>query len=225
MNNIIKSQMFIMKHNVVSLTAAFLSSLLVMVFGFLLGQNPAETFSQTGVMSMFIFLSVPVIVICYSYSERIQIYEVMAGFRPHKIILGKLIALMPVLLLYLAAAIIISMMNDSSPQNVTWLILYCILCVRGMLCVVFLSPLLKLGSFAPLFSVMLLTINGSDMEALSHSPLSFLCFGQCTLLVSDITDGFVIKVIVSAFVACAIYYLIGYFTLKKKIGIEPHQIS
>ena len=94
-----------------------------------------------------------------------------------------------------------------------------------MLCVVFLSPLFKLGSFAPLFSVMLLTINGSDMEALAHSSLSFLCFGQCTLLARDITDGFVIKVILSAVAACVIYYLIGYFTLKKKIALEPHQLT
>ena len=225
MNNIIRSQMFIMKHKAVSLTAAFVSALLAMACGFLLNQNAAEVFSQPGLMALFIVLFIPVIVLCYSYSARIQMYEVMAGFRPHKIIFGKVITLMPVLFLYLAAAIIISMMNDSSPQNVTRLILYCILCVRGMLCVVFLSPLLKLGSFAPLFSVMLLTINGSDMEALSHSPLSFLCFGQCALLVRDITDGFVIKVILSAVISCVIYYLIGYFTLKKKIALEPHQLT
>ncbi len=225
MNNIIRSQMFIMKHKAVPLTAAFLSALLAMACGFMLNQNPAEAFSQPGFMAMFIVLFIPVIVLCYSYSERIQMYEIMAGFRPHKIIFGKLIALMPVLLLYLAAAIIISMMNDSSPQTVTRLILYCILCIRGMLCVVFLSPLLKLGSFAPLFSVMLLMTNGSDMEALSHSSLSFLCFGQCALLVRDITDSFMIKVIVSAVVSCVIYYLIGYFTLKKKIDLEPHQLT
>ena len=225
MNNIIRSHMFIMKHKAVSLTATFLSALLAMVCGFLLNQNPAEAFSQHCFTAMFIFLFVPVIVLCYSYSERIQIYEVMAGFRPHQIILGKVIVLMPVLLIYLAAAVVISIINDSSPQTVTRLILYCILCVRGMLCVVFLSPLLKLGSFAPLFSVMLLTINGSDMEALSHSSLSFLCFGQCTLLARDITDGFVIKVILSAVISCVIYYLIGYFTLKKKIALEPHQLT
>lgn len=225
MNNIIRSQMFIMKHKAVSLTAAFVSALLAMSCGFLLNHNSAEAFSQPGLMALFIVLFIPVIVLCYSYSERIQMYEIMAGFRPHKIILGKVITLMPVLLLYLAVTIIISMMNDSSPQTVTRLIIYCILCIRGMLCIVFLSPLFKLGSFAPLFSVMLLTINGSDMEALSHSPLSFFCFGQCALLVRDITDSFMIKVIVSAVVSCAIYYLIGYFTLKKKIALEPHQLT
>lgn len=225
MNNIIKSQMFIMKHKVVPLTAAFLSALLAMVCGTLLSQNSAEAISQPGFMAMFIVLFIPVIVLCYSYSERIQMYEVMAGFRPHQIILGKVITIIPVLLLYLAAAIVISIMNDSSPQTVTRLILYSILCVRGTLCIVFLSPLFKIGSFAPVFSVMLLMFNGSDMEALSHSPLSFLCFGQCTLLARDITDSFVIKVIVSAVISCAIYYFIGYFTLKKKIALEPHQLT
>lgn len=225
MNNIIKSQMFIMKHRVVPLTAAFLSALLAMGCGFLLNQNPAEAFSQAGFMAMFIFLFVPVIVLCYGYSERIQIYEVMAGFRPHKIIIGKVIALIPFLLLYLAATIVISMMNDSSPQTVTRLILYSILCVRATLCLIFLSPLLKVETFAPVFSVMLLMFNSSDMEALSQSPLSYLCCGQCTLLVRDITEGFVIKVIASAVVSCVIYCLIGYFTLKKKIDLEPHQLT
>ena len=87
MNNIIKSQMFIMKHKAVSLTAAFVSALLAMSCGFLLNQNSAEAFSQAGLMALFIVLFSPVIVLCYSYSERIQMYEIMAGFRPHKIIL------------------------------------------------------------------------------------------------------------------------------------------
>lgn len=225
MNNIIRSQMFVMKHRAVSLIVTFLSALLVMLCGSLLSDDSAEAISQPGFMAMFIFLFIPVIVICFSYTVRIQMYEVMSGFRPNQIILGKVIALTPVLLLYLAAATVISMMNDSSPQTVTRLILYCILCVRGMLCVVFLSPLFKMGSFAPVFSVMLLMFNSSDIEVMSRSPLSFLCFGQCTLLARDITDGFVIKVILSAVISCVIYYLIGYFTLKKKIALEPHQLT
>ena len=72
---------------------------------------------------------------------------------------------------------------------------------------------------------MLLMVNGSDTEALAHSPLSLLCFGQCTLLIRDITEGFVIKVIASAVVSCVIYYLIGYFTLKKKFDLEPHKFT
>ena len=150
--------------------------------------------------------------------------EILAGFRPHQIILGKTLVILPPLLAFLAAAAIISLIGDNSPQTVERLLLYCMLCVRATLCIIFLSPLLKIGTFAPLFSVMLLTINGSDMEALARSPLSLLCFGQCTLLVRDITEGFVIKVIVSAIVSCTIYYLIGYFTLKKKICLEPTKL-
>ncbi len=224
MNNIIKSQMFIMKQKIVSLIAIFIAAVVVIVSGFLLNPNPGEAFSQPGFMAMFIILFIPVIVLCYSYSERIQMYEIMAGFRPHRIILGKTLVILPPLLAFLAASAIVSLINDSSQQTLERLLLYCILCVRATLCIVFLSPVLKIGTFAPVFSVMLLMVNGSDTEALAHSPLSLLCFGQCTLLVRDITDGFVIKVIVSAVVSCAIYYLIGYFTLKKKIALEPHQL-
>lgn len=225
MNNIMRSQMFIMKQKSVSLTAVFIAAVVVIVSGFLLNPNPAETLAQPGFMAMFIVLFIPVMVISYSYSERIQMYEIMAGFRPHQIILGKTLVILPPLLAFLAASAIVSLINDSSPQTVERLLLYCILCARATLCIVFLSPVLKIGTFAPVFSVMLLMVNGSDTEALAHSPLSLLCFGQCTLLIRDITDGFVIKVIVSAVVSCVIYYLIGYFTLKKKIELEPHPIS
>ena len=224
MNSIIRSQMMIVKQKIVSLTAVFIAAVVAIVTGFLLNPDPAEAFSQPGFMAMFITLFIPVMVITYCYSERIQIYEVMAGFRPHQIILGKTLVILPPLLAFLAAAAIVSLISDSSPQTVERLILYCILCVRGMLCIVFLSPLLKIGTFAPLFSVMLLTINGSDMDALARSPLSLFCFGQCTLLVRDITDGFVIKVIVSAVISCVLYYFIGYFTLKKKICLEPTKL-
>lgn len=225
MNNIMRSQMFIMKQKIVSLTAVFIAAVVVIVTGFLLNPNLAEAFSQPGFMAMFIFLFIPVIVLCYSYSERIQMYEIIAGFRPHQIILGKTLVILPSIFAFLAAAAIVSLINDRSPQTVERLMIYCILCVRATLCIVFLSPLLKIGTFAPVFSVMLLMLNGSDMEAVARSPLSLLCFGQCTLLVRDITDGFIIKVIVSAVVSCAIYYLIGYFTLQKKIDLEPHKFT
>ena len=225
MNNIMRSQMFIMKQKIVSLTAVFIAAVVAIVTGFLLNPNLAEVFSQPGFMAMFIFLFIPVIVLCYSYSERIQMYEIMAGFRPHQIILGKTLVILPFAIAFLAAAAIVSLISHNSPQTVERLLIYSILCVRATLCIIFLSPLLKIGTFAPVFSVMLLMVNGSDMEALAHSPLSLLCFGQCTLLVHDITEGFVIKVIASAVVSCVIYYLIGYFTLKKKIELEPHPIS
>ena len=223
MNNIIRSQVFIMKQKIVSLTAVFITAVVAIAAGFFLDPNPAEAFSQPGFMAMFIFLFIPVIVLCFSYSERIQMYEIMTGLRPHQIILGKTFVILPPLLAFLAAAAIISLISDSIQQTAGRLLLYCVLCVRGTFCIVFLSPLLKTGTFAPVFSVMLLMVNGSDTESLAHSPLSLLCFGQCTLLGCDITEGFVIKVIVSAIISCAIYYFIGYMILKKKIDLEPHK--
>ena len=224
MNNIMRSQLFIMKQKIVSLTAVFITAVAAIATGFLLNPNPGEAFSQPGFMAVFIFLFIPVIVLCYSYSERIQMYEIMAGFRPHQIIVGKTFVILLPLFAFLAASAIVSLIGDSSPQTAGRLLLYCVLCVRATLCIVFLSPLLKIGTFAPVFSVMLLMVNGSDMEALAHSPLSLLCFGQCTLLGCDITEGFVIKVIVSAVISCVVYYFIGYFTLKKKIDLEPRKI-
>ena|GEM_PF-5861148 len=125
MNNIIKAQMFIMKQKIVSLTAIFIAAVVVIVSGFLLNPNPGEAFSQPGFMAMFIVLFIPVMVISYSYSERIQMYEVMAGFRPHQIILGKTLVVLPPLLAFLAAAAIVSLTNDSSPQTVERLLIYC----------------------------------------------------------------------------------------------------
>ena len=225
MNNIIKSQLFIMRQKVVSLTAIFIAAVVVMLTGFLLNPNPGDAFSQPGFMAMFIVLFIPVMVITYCYSERIQMYEILAGFRPHQIILGKTLVILPFAIAFLVAAAIVSLISDNSPQTVERLLLYCVLCVRATLCIIFLSPLFKMGSFAPVFSVMLLMFNSSDIEVMSRSPLSLLCFGQCTLLVRDITEGFVIKVIASAVVSCVIYYLIGYFTLKKKFDLELHKFT
>ena len=117
MNNIMRSQMFIMKQKIVSLTAIFIAAVVVMLTGFLLNPNPGEAFSQPGFMAMFIVLFIPVMVISYSYSERIQMYEIMAGFRPHQIILGKTLVILPPLLAFLAASAIVSLINDSSQQT------------------------------------------------------------------------------------------------------------
>ncbi|MBP3858060.1 MAG: hypothetical protein IK990_20850 [Ruminiclostridium sp.] len=228
MNNIIKSQMFIMKQQIVSLTAIFIVAVLTIIFGLRLGQDPAKMFSQSGTMALFVILFMPVSVISYCYFERIQVYEIMAGFRPHQIIFGRAITFMPCLLIFLAAAAVTTILSDCGPQVMTRLMLYSILCLRAMFCVVFLSPFLQQGSFFPLFSAMLLMIDETDREALlhsAHSPLSFLFVGQCMMLGDEITSEFVVKVIVSAVVSCAIYYLIGHFTLKKKFDLEPHKLT
>ena len=104
MNNIMRSQLFIMKQKIVSLTAVFITAVAAIATGFLLNPNPGEAFSQPGFMAVFIFLFIPVIVLCYSYSERIQMYEIMAGFRPHQIIVGKTLVILPFAIAFLAAA-------------------------------------------------------------------------------------------------------------------------
>ena len=63
MNNIIRSQLIIMKQKVVSLTAVFIAAVVVMLTGFLLNPNPGDAFSQPGFMAVFIFLFIPVIVL------------------------------------------------------------------------------------------------------------------------------------------------------------------
>ena len=227
MNNIIRSQLMIVKHHIGFFAFIFIVAVLTIISGFMLGQDPAKMFSQSGTMAMFVVLFIPTSVISYCYFERIQVYEIMAGFKPYQIICGKAITFMPGMLIFLAATAITSILNDSSPQAMARLMLYSILCLRAMFCVVFLSPFLKQGTFLPLFSVMLMMIDETDREALLHSansPLSFIFVGQCMMLGDEITEEFMVKVIVSAVVSCAIYYLIGYFTLKKKIGLEPAKL-
>ena len=46
MNNIIRSQIMIVKHKIVSLAAVFIAAVVAIVTGFLLNPNPAEAFSQ-----------------------------------------------------------------------------------------------------------------------------------------------------------------------------------
>lgn len=83
----------------------------------------------------------------------------------------------------------------------------------------------------PMFSITVLMampiyveIDGS-LEGFSHSVFSFTCFGQCGLLGGGVTYSFLAKVIISSVIACVVYYLIGYLTLKKKIDLEPHPLK
>ena len=224
MNNIIRSQVFIMKQKIVSLTVILIGAVVTIAAGPLLVPNPAETFSQHGFAAMFLTLLMPGMLITYCYTKRIQMYEIMAGFRPHQIILGKTIVILPPVLAFLAAASVVSLITDSSPQMVERLLLYSILCVRAVLCIVFLSPLLKYCSIFPVMSVTLMSLPEAGDENLDPI-VSYIAFGQCMMLGGEITEGFVIKVIVSAVVSCVIYYLIGYLTLKKKIALELHQLT
>lgn len=225
MNNIIYSQLFVCKRRIVSVLACLLSALLILAVGFLITENSRDAISQFGMFALFVIIMLPILPLSFCYCERIQMYEIMAGYRPHQIILGRTAVCLPFTIVILAVCTVICLLGDNSIESVQRLMLYWILAVRATLCIVFLSPLLKESVFVPLFSVMLMMIHGSDMEALSHSPISFLCFAQCTLLGLELTAGFMIKVIASSVISCVIYYIIGYMTLKKKFDLEPHPLS
>ena len=161
----------------------------------------------------------------YSYIERIQMYEIMAGFAPHRIILGRTAVCLPITVVYLGCFTAVCLSFDSSADTVCKLLLFWVIGIRSVLNTVFLSPLTKESAFAPIGSCMLLMISDqSDINAVTQSPLALLCCGQCVSLGAELTNDFIVKVIVSAAVSCVICYFIGYITLKKKIDLEPRKL-
>ena len=231
MNNIVKSQRFLMKRYMFLVCGLVIAALVsVMIGAFAKGgiQNLSpQTLAAGSIFAIALISFTPTLAISFGYTQRIQIYEIMAGFRPYQIMLGKALVYLPVTLIYLVSVLAVYLISDSSSEMIRILVLFCLLCIRFTLCVIFLSPLLKESTFAPLFSVMVLMIVEiyDSMEEFSHSVFSFTCFGQCALLGGEITDSFMAKVIISSVIACVIYYLIGYLTLKKKIDLEPHPLK
>ena len=235
MNNIIKSQRLLMKRYIFLICVLFLAALVsITIRAFTKGgiqSLSTQTLAAGSIYAIALISFIPTLAISFGYTQRIQMYEIMAGFRPHQIMLGKAFVYLPVTLLYLVSVLAVYLISDSSSEMIRILILFCLLCIRFTLCVIFLSPLLKESTFAPLFSVMLLMIMQiydeiyGSVERFSHSVFSFTCFGQCALLGGEITDSFMAKVIISSVIACVIYYFIGYLTLKKKIDLEPHPLK
>lgn len=235
MNNIIKSQRFLCKKNIVWIAALFLITLFfsfVNVFSDegIRGLSP-QVLAGGGYIPVLLMGFIPSLVISFGYTQRIQMYEIMAGFRPHRIMLGKTAVYLPVTISYLTVVTAVYLIADSGTEMIRLLILFWVLCLRFTLCVIFLSPLFKEMTFIPMFTVIVLMvmqiyadIDGS-LEGFSHSAFSFTCIGQCGLLGGDITDGFMTKVILTSVIAGVVYYLIGYLTLKKKYDLEPHPIK
>lgn len=225
MNNIIKSQMFLCKKHIWFFVICS-GILLPCSFFFLSFLSLTETFGTLGILMVLLVICIPCFVIPKSYSERIQLYEIMAGFKPHQVLLGKALVYLPFTLLSLVFSSVMVLAFDHSAEIIHRLLLLCVICIRATLCIVFLSPLLKESTGAPATSVMLLMFySDSNVPELAHTPLSFLAFGQGILLSLPVTESYVIKVIVSAAVSCTIYYFIGYFALKKKFNLEPHKIT
>lgn len=235
MNNIIKSQQLICKKNTVWIAELLFVTLFFSFVNIFSKEGISGLSLQTLAGGSFIPILlmgfIPTLVISFGYTQRIQMYEIMAGFRPHQIMLGKAAVYLPITVAYLAVVTAVYLVADSSTAMIRLLILFWMLCMRFTLCVIFLSPLLKELTFIPMFSITVLMtrqiyfeIDGS-LEGFSHSVFSFTCFGQCGLLGGGITNSFMAKVIISSVIACAVYYLIGYLTLKKKIDLEPHPLK
>ena len=235
MNNIVKSQFLLLKRYIFLVCGIIIAApVSVMIGAFTKGgiQNlSTQTLAAGSIYAIALISFIPILAIGFGYTQRIQMYEIMAGFRPHQIMLGKALVYLPVTLIYLVSVLAVYLISDISSEMIRILILFCLLCIRFTLCVIFLSPFLKESTFAPLFSVIVLMIMQiyveiyGSVEKFSHSVFSFTCFGQCALLGGEITDSFMAKVIISSVIACIVYYLIGYITLKKKIDLEPHPLK
>ena len=227
MNNIIRSQLFIMKKKSTLMILVWILSLSLGFFAFSLTQpeERIETLPMIALIIAMLFATILASVLMTGYSERIQLYEIMAGKKPNQIIFGRTAAFIPAAMAFYAAFFVLCLCFDSSAGMLQRLLLFGVIFIRLALCVVFLSPLTKESALAPTMTIMLLLpYMSNDLKTVAHSPISFLSWGQCIALGTEITADFSMKIIVSAVVACVIYYLIGYYTLKKKIDLEPHKI-
>lgn len=228
MNNIIKSQMFLCKKYWLSIMAAVLFPIVFFVFLFStvgVYEEPKEMFALYGTIAMIIVLLIVSYRIIFDYIQRIQMYEIMAGKKPHQIILGRMLVFLPITLAFLA--ILTPFYLIWLPGKEQMLFLFGVICIRMTLVTIFLSPLLKEVTFMVLFSSFIsmgaYQYYGTP-EAFSRSVFSWMGFSQCKLLCEEITDAFMIKVICSGVIVCVICYIIGYITLKKKFNLEPHQM-
>ena len=224
MNNMIRSQMFLCKKRWFTILLCILLPLLAMFFALSLSENTAEVFTSSALIAMVGVMMIPVLVLSYSYVERTQLYEIMAGFSPHQLLVGKAIVYLLFTFLFLTVISAEVLCFDRSADTVLRLALYWIICIRAVLSVVLLSPLFKEGAAAPAFTLLMLAAFG-DVNNITHSPLSVCFSAQAALLGTEITSALIVKIIVSAIVSCIIYYLIGYFTLKKKFDLEPHKLA
>ncbi len=224
MNNIIRTQWLLLKKRAWIAMGCLTVPIFFLFIWLLTSETAAEGFANGSSVGLAFASALPAFLITYQYDERIQMYEIMAGFKPHQIILGRTAAYLPFTLLFLIGVNVVSLFFDNSAETGLRLVLFGVMTLRAVLGIVFLSPLFKNISFAPLFSIMLMMLGGTDPETLSHSPLSVFVYEQGLLLAGKINDGFIIKVIVSAVISCALYYCIGFVTLKRKIDLEPHRL-
>lgn len=224
MNNIIKSLKFYCSRKAVTICAVMLASLLAMLTGLIVSKK-TELFAAFGIISMCGISCLTAAILTAIYNERIQMYEIMSGYKPARIIFGRAAVCLSMALIFLTLTSVMCLIKSRSADMLERLILFWVMVIRSVLTVVFLSPLLKESSFGALLPMLLIMLCSSDLDAVARSPLSFFCYPQCFLLQGEITESFVIKVLASAVIVCGASYAVGFMTLKKKFDLEPKQIS
>lgn len=225
MNNIIRSQYVLIRQRIVMCAAIFIAAVGTIMFGTAFATDASDILGVFGIQALAVILFIPTFIISNGYAERVQMYEIMAGFRPHQILLGKVMAFMPWMTAFIASSAVMIIMYDSSDTTVQRVMIYSIICLRITLNVIFLSPVFKVMSGAPLCTLFLLMFGDSDMAEMMHTPFSLFGFVQCSLLAGDITAEYMIKVTATAVLSCVICYAIGHTTLKRKINLEPNQLN
>lgn len=220
MKNIFKTQLYLCKQRKGLIGIIWVAAVAVFIFFLISKDSVADVFSNV-LFPMFIISVLPAFMIASTYTEKIQIYEITSGYKPHEIIFGKTLTYLPFTILFLVVASVLSLIKFSTASTVV--LLYCILTIRMTLCIIFLSPLTKECAWIPLFSLITATFFNDNMQALQNSPVSFLSAGQCVLLSQTIDNAFVLKVIISSIISCLICYFVGHIVVKKKFDLEPRK--
>lgn len=238
MNNLIKSEWFMFKKKG-RVTAAFclMVGYAAVFFGGLIDNGhvsksfTSQSLGNGSTMAIMIVTMIASAAIAGGYLSRIQIYEIMSGFSPNQILLGRAAFYVPLLImLYLVPVFAVMLIIDSSTEMLLTLILFGILFIRFLLCTVFLSVLFKEGAWITSLTALIILIKPAyekltaSAAAFDNSVFGLTAVGQCAMLAEPITSEFIVKVVVSSMVSCVICYLIGHFTLKKKYDLEPHTI-
>lgn len=227
MNNIIRAQDVLLGKN-----KRYLGALLIALCTILAGVLNIEGLEIKGlkyievshlvVASGYVLCFVGIFACCIltiGYTSRVQMYEIMAGYSPREVLFGKAFFVIKWLCsLFLIPMSVVCLIGDQSPEMLTVIMIYWVLCIRFSLVCIFLSPLLKKESFVCIFSVMVMMFS-ENPAAIQHSFISWFSFAQCLLLTMDITSDLVVKVLVSGVGAVSLAYVIGYVVLKNKINL------
>lgn len=235
MNNLIKAEWFrYMKTSKITTILLVVLALFLTLFTVTTEDGThtplsSAALSKGGIAGILCVLSIVVLSITSGYTNRTQLYEVMAGYSPSCIIFSRVAVYVPfITAVYLMPTLIIYLLCNHSTEMIQTLVLFTVIYLRVVLTGIFLTPLLKESSFASIFlNIMFIMPRGifNTAQAYSDSIFGFTGFGQLTLLSNGITAEFSMKIIITSIVSCIICYFIGYLTLKKKVDLEPHPLA